>query len=310
MQLPTGVVRRVDTDELAAAGGAWVSVATPLAGVEGGSVEMTEGDAPVGGNVIEVGILEALGFGVGVVENPLAVGVRNVGVVAVGDHFVFADDLDLVGLVLEEVEAFGVRRVEGPGEDVIGVAPDEVGRPTEGIEDVGGRAVGIHREEAGDEDFVAFAFPAVEENEAGAVWREQEVVEPVFGVFTEAVRASGVGNGGSLSHGEDELFFTGFEIDPPQAGVFGCEDVFVRIGDASVAVAGPRVVEAAEIRGNPPFSVRAESIDRAGKGALFSRFDVEKVADELAILPIVPHDGRFGAGDPLEHAALLPVPGA
>ncbi len=106
---------------------------------------------------------------------------------AVDGHFVLADDLDLCGLVFEEVEAFAVRGVEGEGEDVGAVLPDEVGGFAEGIEDVGVCAVGVDGEEAGDEAFVAFASPAVEEDEAGAVRGEEEVIEPVFGVFAEAV---------------------------------------------------------------------------------------------------------------------------
>lgn len=144
-------------------------ITTPFAGVEGGAVEMAEGESAVSGDVIEVGVLEALGVGVGVVEDPFEVGVWEVSVVAVYGHFVLADDLDLCGLVFEEVEAFAVRGMEGEGEDVSVVLPNEVGGFAEGVENVGIRAVGIDGEEAGDEGFVAFTFPAVEEDEAGAV---------------------------------------------------------------------------------------------------------------------------------------------
>lgn len=112
-----------------------------------------------------------------------------------------------------------------------------------------------------------------------------------------------------MGHGEDELFFAGFEVDAPEAGVGGGEDVFVGVGDAVVTVAGTGVVEAAEVGGDAPFAIGTEGVEGAWEGAFFAGFDVEEVADQLAVLTVVPHDGGVGAGDPLEHAALLPVPG-
>ena len=86
----------------------------------------------------------------------------------------------------------------------------------------------------------------------------------------------------------NQLLLARLQIDAPDAGVVGARDVPVRVGEAGVAVAGPAVVQAAEIGATRPASVRAERVDRAGQRALLARLDVEDVADEAVVLAVVP----------------------
>jgi hypothetical protein len=297
----------IDADLLAIGGEAGVEVCAPFAGVFGRREEVGDGDAFAGGDFVEVEVLEAVFVGVGVVEDPLVAG--QVGAVAVDGHDAFADDFDFVGFVLVEEEAVGgTHGVAGPGEDGLGIAPDEVGGAAVGVEQVEVFAVVAGGEHAGGEAFAFFvAAPAVEEDEALAIGGVEQVVEPVFGV---ARIGSFVGDGGDLGEAKEEFLLAAFHVDLPEAGVVGGEVLSVGVGDASVAVAGAAIVETAEIGGDAVLAVGAEVVDGGGDGLCFLGLDVVDAADELVADTVVPHEAGGGLGEPLEHGALLPVPGA
>lgn len=80
------------------------------------------------------------------------------------------------------------------------------------------------------------------------------------------------------------------------------------VGQAWVAVAGPHILNPTKIRCNGGSAVRTDGIDGIGQCSLFAGEDVEYVTDESVVLPVVPDDFIFRAGQPLEHTALLPAP--
>ena len=100
----------VEAELASATAGRGVRIATPFLTYDiNRRGEGPDLDAAVGGDMVKVRPLQLLGaLRVGVVEHPLVVGVRQVGVVAVVRHRFFADDRDLVGEVLIDVEALAV----------------------------------------------------------------------------------------------------------------------------------------------------------------------------------------------------------
>src|SRR5688572_33490810 len=82
----------------------------------------------------------------------------------------------------------------------------------------------------------------------------------------------------------------------------------MRIGDAGVAVAGARVVEPTEIAAYGGLAVGGERVDWMGNGPQLACGRIEDSADEVVVLAVVPEDFGCAAGNPLEHAALLPAP--
>ena len=93
------------------------------------------------------------------------------------------------------------------------------------------------------------------------------------------------------------------------AAALGRHVVEKAVADARVAVARAAVGHPREIAGHGFLAVRAERVDGRRQRALVAGFDIEDVADEAVLLAVVPDDLRFGAGNPLQHAALLPAPG-
>ena len=115
----------VDADFFAVGAEAGVGVAAPFAGVFPGGIEVAEWDDVGGFDIEEVGILIAVLIGVGVVEDPFVAGEESA--VAVLGHGVLADDDDFFGImVFKEIETFAVGRLVGEGEDMCGIAPDEM----------------------------------------------------------------------------------------------------------------------------------------------------------------------------------------
>ena len=115
---------------------------------------------------------------------------------------------------------------------------------------------------------------------------------------------------GHLREGDDQLAGAGRQVNMPDAGLLGRELVAIGIGDAGVAVAGPAVVDAPEVGRHRLLAVRADRVDRRRDRALAPRVDIQDVADEGIVVAIVPDDLADGARQPLQHAALLPAPGA
>src|SRR5688572_14020373 len=82
----------------------------------------------------------------------------------------------------------------------------------------------------------------------------------------------------------------------------------IGIGHAGIAVAGAGVVEPSEIASDRGLTVGAERVDRVGNGPQLACGRVENSADEMVVLAVVPQDFGLAAGNPLQHAALLPTP--
>ena len=105
---------------------AGVQVATPLALRFGRLVEAAEYYGLTGQHVVEIQrLLVIVLIGVGIVKNPLVIGVGQIGLVAVARHGFFSDPLHLPRLIGEQEEAV-LSVMLCPGQHVLGVAPDEV----------------------------------------------------------------------------------------------------------------------------------------------------------------------------------------
>ena len=70
----------------------------------------------------------------------------NVCVVAVLRHHAFADDLDFVSLIFEQIERVLLAGWSCPRTDVLRITPDEMRRVAGWVEDVAFRAVHVHGE--------------------------------------------------------------------------------------------------------------------------------------------------------------------
>jgi len=101
------------------------------------------------------------------------------------------------------------------------------------------------------------------------------VVEPVFGPIRET---AGLWDFHCVGKGKDQCLLAGPHVEPPNADVGGRGRVTVRVRDARVAVAGPRVIEPAEIRSQPPTAVRAETIERMRQRAFHAALHVQDMA--------------------------------
>ena len=106
----------------------------------------------------------------------------------------------------------------------------------------------------------------------------------------------------------DEFLRTCFEVHVRHAASRRSHVVEKAVADARITITRAAIGHARKVAGNRFLTVRAERINRARNRALVTRFDIHDVADETILLTIVPDDLRFGSRDPLQHAALLPVP--
>ena len=75
----------------------------------------------------KIWILQAFIIRVGVIENPFVVGAGDEGVMAVDIHDPFADDADILRVILKIIKSVAIQRVPGPGGDDVRIFPDEVG---------------------------------------------------------------------------------------------------------------------------------------------------------------------------------------
>ena len=91
----------------------------------------------------------------------------------------------------------------------------------------------------------------------------------------------GCGTFAASGQREEQGLFAGLQVDLPDAGVLGCGGGVVRVRDAGISVARPRVVEPAEVRGHRPPAVGTQGIDRVRQRPLLAGPHVEDMAHEL-----------------------------
>src|SRR5690606_15075311 len=120
-----------------------------------------------------------------------------------------------------KIEGVAVGGVPGPGQDMVAVAPDEVGGAAMVVHHAHVRTIGGGGHHARVEGAVAEA-PAVQKDEARAVRVEEQVVEVVA---SAAVVVVGVGNVDDFGNGEDQTRCAGFQIEGVDAGILGCVHV-------------------------------------------------------------------------------------
>ena len=74
--------------------------------------------------MIKIDVLLSLLVRVGIIEYPLVA--RQVGAMPVDRHRGFADHLDAICAILIEIKSIAVGRVPGPGQNMLGIAPDKM----------------------------------------------------------------------------------------------------------------------------------------------------------------------------------------
>lgn len=296
---------RVDDNASAVGAESRVRVAAPFAFILRRQIKMPEWDDFTGRYVVKIDVLFSLIVRIGVVENPFIAG--QVCAVAISCHYAFANDFDSVRTVFVKIESIAVRRMPCPGQYVLRIAPDKMRCFAVRIDDLNIRSIGFGGEHSRAETAQARCPPAVQEDKSRAVRVEQQVVEIVLGILRIAGDLSELGY---LGKGYYQLPAARIKVDPKNAGIRWRRVIFVWVGQAGVAIAGPHVLNTPEIRRNSRPAVGADSINRVRQSSFFAALNIKDMAYEPVVLPVVPYNFVFRAGTPLEHTALLPAPGA
>jgi hypothetical protein len=138
------------------------------------------------------------------------------------------------------------------------------------------------------------------------------MVEPVLGLGHLLGRKVGLLRRQRVRRGirqrDDHLLLARLQIDPEDTRFGRRQVVGVRVRQAGITVAGPRVVDASEIGRKSRPAVGTQAIDRVPDRAALTRLDVHHVTHKPVVLPVVPENLPVGTGNPLQHATLLPAP--
>ena len=225
---------------------------------------------------------------------------------AIPGHHLAAHRLDAaVGRVFQQAEAAAKLWMPRPGKDLLGISPDKVrdhACPRVDLAQTG--AVEADRKHP-RVPAARGLLPAVQEDGATAVGRHEQMVEPVLAL----AKATWKGHVEDVGKRHEHRDLTGFQIDPLHAHLGRSRLTCPRVGKPGVAVAGAELVDAAEVGRDRGAAIGREGVDgrrqRAGRptGHLVH---AGHVAFRLAI--VVDHE-PIAAGNPLQHAALLPAPG-
>ena len=296
----------VDADVAFIAAAAGVAIHAPFAGVFAREVEFAEVDAFARRDVEKVRRLDSAdALRVGVVEDPLVV--VQVGQVTASVQHAMADFLDDAAVFVFEQKItplFVAEPVFGLGEDVGGIAPDEVGGVTVRDDDAQITAIHVGGDQSGE--VAAFGLrPAMQHDEALSIRANEQVVGVMFGFGEVLHHLTGLRE---QFMGDDEFLSAGFQIHMSDARARRGHLVKKAVADSSVAVAGATVGNAGEVAGHGLFTIGSERVNRSRKRGLLHRLHIQKVADELVFFALIPNHFGFGAGNPLQHATLLPAP--
>ena len=115
----------------------------------------------------------------------------------------------------------------------------------------------------------------MQKDEASAIWRKEQMVEPVFRIVAEMAAWTFVRDRGCLGDAEDEFVLACLHIHLPDAHVIGCQYITVWIGHSAVAIAGAGIVESPKVSRYAPFTVGTKGINGPWEDPLFARFNVQ-----------------------------------
>ena len=185
-----------------------------------------------------------------------------------------------------------------------GIAPDEVRGIAVRDDDAQITAVHVGRNQS--RQMTPFGLgPAMQHDKAFSVGSNEQVVGVVLGVRVVLHHCARVCE--QLVR-NDESLRARFQIHVRDAGGLRSHLIKNFVPDARIAVARTAIRHARKVAGDRFFAVRTQCIDRGRQRVFLAGLHVHDVAHELVLLAVVPDDLRLGARDPLQHAALLPVP--
>ena len=113
--------------------------------------------------------------------------------------------------------------------------------------------------------------------------------------------------GGDLG-GAVDVQLAGLHVDFPDPGVVWASGSRCGIGQPGVAVAGAAIVEPAKIRRKAPAAISGSPYKRARATFALRRSLRRELADGMITVAVIPHRRARAPRQPLQHAALLPVP--
>ena len=155
-------------------------IAAPLSVVLFRQSEMPEWDHPAGFNVIQVGILETLSVGIGIIENPLSI--RRIGAMAILGHHVLSYLINpSFATILEEIKTVSSPEGIGKCEDVLLVPPDEMRRQAVVVYDSHVASIGLGGQHVRLPSMLP--FPPMEKLDPRSICIKQQMIEPVFGIL-------------------------------------------------------------------------------------------------------------------------------
>ena len=193
----------------------------------------------------------------------------------------------------------------GLGNYVGGIPPDEMRHKSVRYDDAEIAPVHGSRNQARELPVLRLG-PAMQQDESLPVGTAEQVIGVVFGV---GAIFNHVAEGSEVPMGDDQTYRSGFQIYVCDAAASGCHVAKKRIANPGVTIARPAVGDACEITGNSFLPIGAERVDRARQGVFLACRHIQDVAHEALPFPVVPDHFRCRAGNPLQHAALLPAPG-
>ena len=101
---------------------------------------------------------------------------------------------------------------------------------------------------------------------------------------------------------------TGLHVHRIHSGVIRRKNLPVRIINTCVAISGAHEVDSREIRCHGQSARWVNMVNRPVDRVLLAGLDIENVADESVVNPIIPEDLVKRSGPPLQHTSLLPAP--
>jgi len=147
----------------------------------------------------------------------------------------------------------------------------------------------------------------VQEYETAAIGIEKKVIKIVLCIGQVIV---GIGDSRSIFNGNNQLAFAAFQINTVNAALRRGQSVLEGVRGPRITIPRSHIINSTKIKGDCCATIRTNRINGMGNGPHLSRAYIENAANKLVPFPVVPDNLRLRTGYPLQHTALLPVPGS